>query len=314
MTGGDGTNSAGAVFTITSSFKISPTLGNVGSSVVVSGTGFTGAVTIKYDDSVMATAATSGNGAFSATFVVPVSVRGGHTVSVNDAATRLQLPFTVTPNFSISPSLGYIGGNIAVSGTGFTGPVTVKYDGSVVATATAAGNGAFSATFKAPVSIHGAHVVSVNDAVTSLQSTFSVDPTPPPLPELLQPQTGVRQGKQATMTWTPVTDPNGVTYTLQVASSANFTSLILERVALTAAQYQLTSAEGLPTAGKNTPYYWRVKAVDLAQNESNWSTVRSFYVTLLPPWVFSTIIGAGILLAGLFVYWLGARTRRRLTF
>jgi hypothetical protein len=92
--------------------------------------------------------------------------------------------------------------------------------------------------------------------------------------------------------WGTVQDPSGVTYTLQVARNRNFTTLVLERKGLTSSQYELTSQQGLATTGEDAPYYWRVKAIDSAQNESSWSETRSFYVRYLPQWAIYVIIAA----------------------
>ena len=71
-----------------------------------------------------------------------------------------------------------------------------------------------------------------------------------------------------------------VTYTLQIATSEDFTSasIVLKKAGLTSSEYTVTESEELESRSKEEPYYWRVKAVDGASNESAWSGERAFYV------------------------------------
>jgi hypothetical protein len=70
--------------------------------------------------------------------------------------------------------------------------------------------------------------------------------------------------------------------------------------------------------GRERPYYWRVKAVDLASNESGWSTVQSFYkghtfftiMSNMPDWVKFTLIGLGLLLFSFMFFWIGHTIRK----
>jgi hypothetical protein len=72
--------------------------------------------------------------------------------------------------------------------------------------------------------------------------------------------------------WSDVTDPSGVTYSLQVDDNADFSSPIVSKEGLTASTYTLTKDEALP---KGT-YYWRVEAVDGAGNTAGWTAPFSF--------------------------------------
>ncbi len=57
------------------------------------------------------------------------------------------------------------------------------------------------------------------------------------------------------------------------------------------------------------PYYWRVRAVDAASNESAWSAVRDFTISgpMLPAWVVYVLIGIGGLLLLILGMVLGRR-------
>ena len=95
----DGTNEEIVDFTIlvSLSLNISPITGGVGTTVIVTGIGFTasGIATVKYDDSAMATVPISSDRTLSTTFDVPVSTGGGHTIIVSDGTNTLTSVFTM---------------------------------------------------------------------------------------------------------------------------------------------------------------------------------------------------------------------------
>jgi len=135
----------------------------------------------------------------------------------------------------------------------------------------------------------------------------------PPAPALLSPEDGAKAEAKAHFDWEGVDDPSGITYTLQVATKDSFTAsfLVLEREGLTDSKYAITPEEELEPASREAPYYWRVKAIDGASNESEWSAVSSFYVTspfTLSPTVRNVLIGVGVTGAVFFGFWLGRRT------
>ena len=84
-------------FLIVAGVRFSSTAGNVGDVVVASGSGFTaeGTVTARYDGVEVASAQVDETGAFSATFEVPSSAGGQHTVMVSDGADTVAIVFTV---------------------------------------------------------------------------------------------------------------------------------------------------------------------------------------------------------------------------
>jgi hypothetical protein len=139
-----------------------------------------------------------------------------------------------------------------------------------------------------------------------------METTPPAVPTLALPANDTKSKSQPTFTWQPVSDPSGVTYTFQIATDANFAHVILEKPDLTSPEYTLIETEKLESVGKDTPYYWRVKAIDGASNESEWSTPNSFYVGfIMPTWGIYALFGFGALLLGVLGFWLGRRTAYR---
>jgi hypothetical protein len=134
------------------------------------------------------------------------------------------------------------------------------------------------------------------------------------VPQLLLPEEDSKSPAAVEFDWEDVEDDSGVSYVLQVATKGNFaaSALVLEKVDLEDSEYDITEeAEELGPNSKESPYYWRVKAVDGAANESDWSEVGSFYVGssfTIPETARKVLIGVAIFGAGFFGFWLGRRT------
>jgi hypothetical protein len=177
-----------------------------------------------------------------------------------------------------------------------------------VASTTADANGTFSVSFKAPASKGGNHVIEATDGINSIKSNFAMDSTPPTAPALISPPQDTKAQPTVAFQWSPISDPSGVTYTLQLAQDSAFTALLLEKSGLTNPSYQLMDQEKLATAGKDKPYYWRVKAVDGASNSSPWSVPQSFEVGyIIPTWIWYAAISVGAILIFLFGLIIGRR-------
>lgn len=308
----DNIRSATATFTVTASANISPVSGNVGADITAKGQGFTAtkAVVITYDTLPVANATSDASGAFTVTFKAPASIGGGHTITLSDNVNTIKLPFTVTPGLALSPSGGNVGSNVLVNGTGFAGsrPVTLRYDNTQLAITNTDASGSFAATFSAPASKGGSHAVSASDGVTTLTATFTMDQTPPPVPTLLQPPNDTQASPTPAFIWTPVTDPSGVTYSLQVATDVTFSHIVLDKSGLTTAGYSPIQQEKLPSASRQKPYYWRARAVDGAANESAWAPSQTFYIGfILASWALYVIIAAGVIIVGVGAFWLGRK-------
>jgi len=100
---------------------------------------------------------------------------------------------------------------------------------------------------------------------------------------------------------------------------------VLEKTKLTKSEYILSAVEKLEPLGAEEPYYWRIRAVDGAANESKWTGAGEFYIIAaiedegegegvgiggikFPPWATYALGGFGALLIGIFGFWLGRRT------
>jgi len=130
-----------ASFSVLPSIDISPTEAAFGDSVTVEGKGFADAessIKVTYDDADMETGiSASSRGSWDATFSVPSSAKGSHTVDASGSTTEVgavpDVTLTVSPKISLSPTSGGVGTSITVSGTGFgedESGIRVTYDGT----------------------------------------------------------------------------------------------------------------------------------------------------------------------------------------
>jgi len=120
-------------------------------------------------------------------------------------------------------------------------------------------------------------VIAINEVSENESAvwTFTIDTVPPGVPELRAPGNAetVRESTP-TFDWLDVSDPSGVTYALEVARDAEFNNLAIAKYDLTASSHKPTAAEALADG----TYYWRVRAIDNANNAGDFSTVWSFVV------------------------------------
>lgn len=121
---------------------------------------------------------------------------------------------------------------------------------------------------------------------------------PPAAPGLLSPDSGssggLLGGFRPTSKWEPVEDPSGVTYVVQIATDPDFNEVILEKRGLETNFYKLTDEEALPR-GK---YYWRVRALDGASNESPWAEAFVVNSGLIPSWLIPLVVVLAVVMAG----------------
>lgn len=311
---------------------VSPVSGEAGTAVMVKGTGF-GAlktVTVWFQGVKIVTARTNALGNSSASFHVPQFSAGLYTVDVDDGVTAARTSFTIvapapppapTPlpappapaAVSMSATTGSIGQGIVMGGSGFkaSSVVTVKYDDEVLTTATTDSEGVFVAAFTVPRSKFGVHNLTVSDGTNIEEFSFTVESKAPPIPTLLKPEDRAKLKAPIFFDWSDVSDSSlPVTYVLQVATAEDFSasSIVLEKRGLATSEYSVTSEESVNLVGVEEPYYWRVKSIDGAQNESSWTYAGTFYVvTPFPRWALYTLLVLGALLFSAIGYFIHAR-------
>jgi hypothetical protein len=246
-------------------------------------------------------------------------VQGSYRIKISDGNNHSYADFAVLSGSMLNLTEGNVGSELTVSGSGFTAnnDVTVRYDNSKVSTAKTDSSGNFEAVFKIPESRHGKHLITISDKITTAELTFTVESEPPPVPKLLAPESGAKVNETPTLSWGTVTDPSGITYTLQIAADENFSSLVQDKSGLNVTEFTVPLEESLLPVKQETPYYWRVRATDRAQNASDWSTKGSFYtgvsIVTPPGWIQWGLTGLGITLFGFLFGTFLQRLRRIVT-
>jgi len=320
----DGTYDASASFSISAKIGLTPSTGYTGSEIIISGTGFLSSkssLPILFDNELVKTISTDIQGTFTTSFVIPARKAGTYEVMVSDGVNVVSANFAISTSASISPvtsasAPGHVGTAVTVSGVGFSAgrALTVTYDDVQVASGAVKTDGSFSATFNVPPSSGGSHVIVITDVVNTSQLTFVMESNLPAIPTPLKPEMDVKTKAQTYFDWEDVTDPSGVTYTLEIAADDQFSanSTVLAKSGLTESEYTLTAEEKLKTASKEEPYYWRVRAVDGASNKSGWSGMGAFYVggfslSFSKPILYTLIAVGALALFGVGL-WVGRRT------
>jgi len=136
-----------------------------------------------------------------------------------------------------------------------------------------------------------------------------MDSTAPAQPTPVLPANNTKAEALAVFSWSEVSDPSGVSYSLEIATDASFGNIVISKTGLSSPGYTLSKIESLKSVNKNKPYYWRVKAIDAASNESAWTTPQSFYVGIvLPAIVIYTVFGIALVLVFLIGFALGRRS------
>jgi len=320
-------NKPAAEFKVSPKITLDPVKQAMGKVVTVNGTGFNQRedITLLLAGNVIPTTPlsihTSSRGSFSVSFVVPFHYGGGTVKIEASDGRRAEAQLTILVGIALDPitsptSPGRVGMELIVRGAGFTAnaPVSITYtnnDESIpVANVTAEANGNFEVSLTVPPSVAGSHTVTATDGSNIATSTFTMESQAPPVPVLLLPEVATAAKAETYFDWKDVTDPSGVSYTLQVASDVNFTNVVLEKEGLPHSKYTLAEGEKLKSAGRKA-YYWRVRAVDGASNEGEWTTSGLFYVgsfwASIPNWVWYSLFGLVILLAAVLGFWIKRR-------
>ncbi|MFC1904034.1 IPT/TIG domain-containing protein [Chloroflexota bacterium] len=332
-------------FTVEPYLVLDPTSGEANTDINVSGTGFGRRtdVVVYFDGVGLANTTTTSDGSFETTLTVPDLDSDVYDVEAEDEDENIDTarftitvpppstsptpapeeptsppaPVPSTTTASISETSGSIGKDVIVGGAGFEadGKITVKYDGNEVTTATADASGIFVAAFKIPVSKYGEHIITASDGTSTETFTFTVESVAPPIPAPLLPEMGVKVKAPISFDWENVVDDSlPLTYTLQIADDDGFSasSIVIEKKGLAKSEYTVEETEAVKLIGQEATYYWRVRAVDGAENAGDWTGAGEFNVSGggmgLPNWALYTLLGVGALVLFAVGYWLGRRT------
>lgn len=317
VTDDDG-SSAEAEFTVEPEITLSASIASPGDSVTVYGTGFGDEVefVIEFDGDEIEEDETDSEGSFQTTFTVPVMSAGSYEIEVkDDDKNKASVDFAISAGITLSPTGGNVGDTFTVNGTGFMPNSTVTIVMAAERTSVSSdSNGRFAATVTTPAIQSGAQTVTASDGSSTVKATYQVETTAPSTPATQSPVSGEKAKTKATFDWSDVTDPSQpLTYDLQIATDQSFTQIVLNKTMLTTSEYTLTEEEQLASTDQETPYYWRVRAVDGANNASNWTTPSSFYTGFdfgSIGWAVYLLVGIAVLLIGLIVYLVVLRSRQ----
>ncbi|MGA2670145.1 MAG: IPT/TIG domain-containing protein [Dehalococcoidia bacterium] len=315
-----------ATFEVTAGISMDKLWGSVNESVTMTGSRF-----MPYDKNIQILFAgqtvvtgikANTQGDWEESFDVPEMPTGTYNVTAGGTVTPKEdineLSFEIKPDIVLPANEGYVGMNLTITGHGFAASedVNILYNGSQRATATTKGTGSFEASFVVPESQYGEHQVTAEDAAgNNATAILIMESTPPPMPTLISPSNrgwvGIVNKVRPTFKWSAVSDPSGVYYNLQIATSANVTAAgefvhpLVSIPDIAATNYTLDKKDALSCG----TYYWIVQAVDRAGNAGNWTAAHSFRAGLLPLWAFILIIVAIVVLLGGLIYFFIRRRR-----
>lgn len=303
------------MFNVLPDIKLEPKSGTPGTEVTIKGTGFPAncqEISISFDgqDTGLEVSA-SELGSFSTTFTIPQTIAGKHQFQASTESLYLEeltASFQVEPKISIQPEHPEIGEEVTVSGSGFaaSSQVSIEYDDIAISDSpTTDASGSFSHSFPVPESTRDEHIIIATDAAgNSATYGLPLEGEPPPAPNLVHPCEGERFGwfgpQLVVFRWQPVEDPSGITYTLEVGRNTSVWPPTAIKEGLTEPSCTLRLEPGT--------YYWHVKAIDGAGNESAWALAPyPFKVGMFSVWYL--IIG-GLIFLALFLLLIRAFFRR----
>ncbi len=228
---------ASAGFTITTpTITLTPSQGPEGSTVTVSGTGFTIGSSLKslvFDTVTISSCSPgsmsiSGTGTFSCAFSVPSGASGSTVTATDTGGATATGSFTVTvPSIFIVPRSGPSGTVVTVSGTGFTPGATISFSISSGASVTPSGtcqvsssSGSSDGTFTCSVTVTSSSPANYTLTSTGSDGTFDQASTTYQITPLV-------------LTLSPVSGPSGVTVTVTASGFASTDSTISVKIGTT---------------------------------------------------------------------------------
>jgi len=180
--GDDSEIEAEATFSVEPKITITPESGTAGDTITVSGTGFGERVdfSIFFDDYAVIEDETTGRqGSFTVSFTASSWGPGRYDLEAEDEDDNSdQGTFTIAAAAaSISPTTGYVGTEVAASGTGFQAskPIGIYFDSTTVATVSSDSYGSFSTSFNVPVYTAGTYTVTISDGINTVASYFNIE-------------------------------------------------------------------------------------------------------------------------------------------
>jgi hypothetical protein len=276
---------------------VTPPTSTPRSTVTIKGTGFPAKnqdIKVSFDgNDTKLSIVTSALGSFTAEFTIPDTMAGNHqfqAIDENLALGDITANLQVGPTISLQPEQPEIGAEVTLTGWGFAArnTIAIKYDDIAVSNSpTTNDTGNFTGKFTVPENPADTHIITATDKAGNV-ATFGLplEGTAPSVPNPISPaqeRFGLFGSQLVIFTWSEVSDPSGVTYTLEV-NRGNISFFPLEPGMR---KPDLTKPNCVMRLEPGT-YYWRVKAIDGAGNESDW---------VLSPYPFQVGLFSGFYLA-----------------
>ncbi len=244
------------------------------------------------------------------------------------------IEFEVTPAIQLNTSSGNKGTEVKMEGNGFNASemISISFDKTNIGDATTDSKGSFNAVFQVPSVTGKEHTVTASGNKGALaQTSFSTTKGTPATPQLLFPGPGAKieafnsvldvmmsilkyigglfdfitgsgqktnDSSLTTMNWTVNGDQTGVTYTIQLARTEDFSTVTFQKSGISGNSYILNKSS-LPLTGV---YYWRAKAADETGGESAWSNTWKFEIVPTSPLVLALSITILVLFIGIVFF------------
>jgi hypothetical protein len=212
--------------------NVNPTSGAVGATVMINGSGFTGASSVKFANNVSAQFTVVSDTQITAT-VPGGAVTGPITIGKTGCTDAQTASFTVTaacPTVSgINPTNGAVGAQVTINGANFTGVSAVKFAGNVTASFTVISDTQFTATVPNGA-VTGAITISKPNCADVQTTSFTVTTGCPTVGGITP--TGGAVGAQVTIAGanftgvTAVKFANNVTAQFTVGSATQITATV----------------------------------------------------------------------------------------
>ena len=268
------------IFNVLPGIQVSLPSGSPGGEVTIEGTGFPANDNIKlsFDGKPIDTAITTNNlGSFTCKFTVPETTAGKHEFKAT--ADKMLSEYTVAslevnPAISLEPKSAEVGQKVTLTGSGFatSSMVSIQFDDVTIDDSPKTDEiGNCTYTFNVPKSSKADHkVIATDKSGNTATYSLALESDAPSAPATITPgekqqRFGTFGAQSVTFTWSEVSDPSSVTYTLEIDDNLSFFPLEpgMRKTGLTGTTCSVKVEPGT--------YYWRVKAVDGAGNEGEWA-------------------------------------------
>jgi IPT/TIG domain len=256
-----GTAASAGTFTVLVAPTItsfSPSSGNVGTSVTITGAAFTGATSVTFNGT-SATFTVNSATQISATVppaatTGPISVTTAGGTATSGASFTITVPAPTAPTItSFSPTSGNVGASVTIAGTSFSGATSVTFNGTS-ATFTVNSATQISATVP-PAATTGPISVTTAGGTATSGTSFTVTVPAPAAPTITSfSPTSARIGSSITISGTRFTGAtsvkfNGVSASFTVASSTKIKAIV--PVGTTAGPITVTTPGGTATSSRS---------------------------------------------------------------